>query len=202
MPSALANLMRTMAWSDFPHQDQPEPGPGDIAHGAQIGVDIQPSGFALDHPAGGGTKIRDSIRVTIQFRRDQSWVANWVFNRPQAYQDALLAHEQGHYNLVALLGRDFFLALMRLKANTYQTSAAAQSDLTAASNATAAKAQDLQDRYDTDTKNGTDATAQTRWLGFISTAFTTPASPPQTAADGATIKVPILTVLSQNGITI
>jgi hypothetical protein len=195
-------LVRALSWGDFPHQDQSEPGPGDTAHGAQIGVDINPAGFGLDHPPGGGVRIRDTIQVTIRYRRDSSWVANWVFNRPQSYQDALLAHEQGHYNLVALLGRDFFLALMRLKANNYPTAAAAQADLTAASNSIAAKAQPLQDRYDDDTQNGTDATKQARWLSFINTSFTTPVNPPQTAADGASIKIPILTVLSQNGITI
>jgi hypothetical protein len=201
MPSTLANLMKTLSWNDFPHQRRPEPGPGDTAHGAQIAVDISPSGFGIEHAAG-GIRIRDSIRVSIEFRRHMSWVAEWVFNRPQTYQDSLLAHEQGHYNLVALLGRDFFLALMRLKANTYANAGAAQSDLTATSNATAAKAQALQDRYDTDTTNGTNAQQQARWLGFINTAFTTPVNPPQTAADGVPIKIPILSVLSQNGINI
>ncbi len=202
MPSTLANLLKTLTWNDFPHQRRPEPGPGQTIHGAQIGVDIAPSGFGLDPVPGGGFRIRDSIRVSIEYRRHLSWVADWVFTRPQSYQDALLAHEQGHYNLVALLGRDFFLALMRLKANTYPNAGAAQADLNAASTSIAAKAQDLQDRYDTDTVNGTNASQQARWLGFINTAFTMPVNPPQSAADGTPIKIPILTVLSQNGITI
>ncbi|HEY9141160.1 MAG TPA: hypothetical protein VIN93_09725 [Bryobacteraceae bacterium] len=103
---------------------------------------------------------------------------------------------------MALLGRDFFLSLMRLKATTYANTGAVQADLTAASTATASKAQALQDRYDTDTQNGTNATQQARWLGFITTAFTMPVSPPQTAADGVSVKVPILAVLAQNGIAI
>jgi len=202
MPSRLTNLSKTLTWNDFPRANRPEPPPNGTAHGAQIGVEIVNQGLALEHPAGGGVQIHDSIHVDIRYRRDQSWVANWVFNRPQSYQDGLLAHEQGHYNLVALLGRDFFLSLMRLKAATYPNAGAAQADLTAASAATAGKAQALQDRYDTDTQNGTNATQQARWLGFITTAFTMPVSPPQTAADGAPIKVPILEVLRRNGIVI
>jgi len=202
MPSRLTNLLKTLAWHDFPRVNRPEPAPNVTAHGAQIGVEIVNQGLGLDHAAGGGISIRDSIHVDIRYRRDQRWVANWVFKRPQSYQDGLLAHEQGHYNLVALLGRDFFLSLMRLKATVYPNAGAAQADLTAASAATASKGQALQDRYDVDTKNGTDATQQARWLGFITTAFTMPVSPPQAAADGVPVKVPILTVLAQNGIVI
>jgi hypothetical protein len=202
MPSRLTNLLKALTWNDFPRANRPEPAPNATAHGAQIGVEIVNQGLGLDHPAGGGVHIRDSIHVDIRYRRDQSWVASWVFNRPQPYQDGLLAHEQGHYNLVALLGRDFFLALMRLKATTYPNAAAAQADLTAASTATPSKAQAVQDRYDAATQNGTNATQQARWLGFITTAFTMPLSPPQTAADGVSIKVPILAVLAQNGIVI
>ena len=201
MPSRLTNLSKTLTWNDFPHARRPEPGPNATVHGAQIGVEIVNQGLGLEHPAGGGVLIRDSIHVDIRYRREQSWVATWVFNRPQSYQDGLLAHEQGHYNLVALLGRDFFLSLMLLKANTYPDASAAQADLTAAA-ATASKGQALQDRYDAATQNGTNATQQARWLGFINTAFTMPVSPPQTAADGVPIKVPILAVLAQNGIVI
>jgi hypothetical protein len=171
-------------------------------HGAQIGVEIVNQGFGLDHVAGGGVRIRDSIHVDIRYQRHQSWVANWVFNRPQSYQDGLLAHEQGHYNLLALLGRDFFLSLMRLKAITYPSRGGVQADMDAAFMATAGKGQALQDRYDADTQTGTNATQQARWLGFITTAFTMPVSPPQTAADGTPVKMPILAVLTRNGIVV
>ena len=201
MASTLRNLFRTLTWHDFARVDRTPPGPGEFVHGAQAGVDIVPSGFALDHVPG-GLRIRDSIVVAVTFNSRQSWVANWVFTRPAAFQDGLLAHEQGHYNLLALLARDFFLGLMQLKANTYPDARAAQADLTAVSDRTAAKGQDLQDRYDADTVNGSDAAQQARWLGFIQTAMTTPVNPPQTAADGTPIKCPILSVLSQNGITI
>lgn len=202
MPSRLTNLLKTLTWNDFPHVNRPQPAPNETIHGAQIGVEIVNQGLGIEHAASGGVRIRDSIHVDIRYRRDQSWVANWVFNRPQSYQNGLLAHEQGHYDLVALLGRDFFLSLMRLKANTYPNVGAIQADLTAASTATASKGQALQDRYDADTQKGTNATQQARWLGFINRAFTIPVSPPQTAADGTPIKTPIPAVLAQNGIVI
>jgi hypothetical protein len=124
MPSKLHNLFRTLAWSDFPRANKPAPGPGEFVHGAQCKTDIVPSGFALDK-VGSLYRIRDSIDVKIEYRRNESWVANWVFKESKSFQDDLLNHEQGHYNIAALFGRDFFLALMRLKPKTYANAAAA-----------------------------------------------------------------------------
>lgn len=203
MPSSMRNLSRTLTWNDFPRVQRPVPSPGQFVEAAETAADIVPAGFGLESaPGGGGVRIRDSITVTIEFRRHQSWVANWVFTRPPSFQTALLAHEQGHYNIAALFGRDFFLALMRLKANTYPDAAGAQADLNAAQTDIAAKAQPAQDRYDVDTQNGTNATQQARWNGFINAAFTQPANPLEQAADGTPIKITLLKVLAQAGINL
>jgi hypothetical protein len=202
MASRLNNLLKTLTWNDFPRVNVPAPAPGQFIDLAQTKADIVHSGLGLDRLPGGGARIRDSIVVTIDFRRSQSWVANLVFTRPQSVQDDLLAHEQGHYNITALIGRDFFLELMRLKANTYPDANAVQADLTAAQENTVAKAQQAQDRYDADTQNGNDATQQSRWNGFISTAFTQSVSPPRSAPDGTSIKVPLLSVLGRAGINL
>jgi len=153
-------------------------------------------------PGGGGARLRDSVVVTVEFRRHESWVANWVFTQPQSFQDDLLAHEQGHYNIAALFGRDFFLALMRLKANSYSGASGVQTDLNRLQQDIVAKAQPAQDRYDDDTHNGYDAAQQARWNGFINAAFTRSASPPQQAPDGTPIKVTLLSVLAQSGINL
>lgn len=203
MPSRLVNLFRTLSWSDFPHVDHQAPAAGQTVEGAATQADISPSGFAMDSiPGTRSFRIRDSITVSIEFRRNSSWVANWVFDQSQSFQDSLLAHEQGHYNIAALIGRDFFLELMQLKANQYNSAAAAQADLTAVSARTAGKAQAAQDRYDADTANGTNTAQQTIWNAFITSAFTMPVSPARQAADGTPIKVPLLTVLSQAGINL
>ena len=80
-------------------------------------------------------------------------------------------HEQGHYNITALIGRDFFQALLLLLTKTYTNSASAKADLTATRAKFLAQAQPTSDRYDLDTQNGTDLAKQSQWNGLMSTAF-------------------------------
>lgn len=202
MPSRLLNLTRVLTWNDFARVKGGPP-PGQTIEVAQTAADIVPSGFGVERVPGGHTiRMRDSVEVKIEFKPKESWVFEWVFTQPQQYQSDLLNHENGHYKIVALIGRDFFLALMALKGNTYPSAGALQAGLNQASTNIAQKAQPAQDKYDDLTKNGNDPAQQTLWDGYISKAFTTAVNPPQQAADGTSIKIPLLTVLSQAGITI
>ena len=202
MPSKLLNLMRVLTWNDFKQLKQSPPA-GSTVEVAQTATDIVPSGFGVEHMVGSSSvRLKDTVEVRIELKAKESWVFDWVFTQSQAYQTDLLNHENGHYKIVALIGRDFFLALMKLKANTYANAGALQADLNQVKKATAEKAQPAQDKYDDDTKNGTDSAQQKLWDGYISKAFNTPVSPAEQAADGTPIKIPLLTVLSQAGINI
>ena len=197
MASQLLNLFRTLSWSDFPTRQASAPGPNDPpADAAATMVNVLPSGLSL---AGSPPNLRlaDTITVTIAFDPVNSYKNSWVMTMPQAFQDNMLVHEQGHYNLTALLARDFFLQLMAMKANAYATAAAMQADLNAAQAATVARAQEISDDYDAGTSHGSDANGQATWNGYITTAFNQAASPPQTAADGTPIKVKLIDVLTQ-----
>ena len=202
MASKLLNLMRVLSWNDFTKLNQ-SPAPGSTAEVAQTATDIVPSGFAVEHVVGSSSvRLKDTIEVKIEFKPKESWVFNWVFTQPASYQNDLLNHENGHYKIAALIGRDFFLALMKLKANTYANAAALQADLDQVKKSIAAKAQPAQDKYDVDTKNGRDSGQQSLWDGYITKSFSTPVNPAEQAADGTPIKIPFLTVLSQAGINI
>jgi len=202
MASRLLNLMRVLTWNDFTKLKQ-SPAPGSTAEVAQTATDIVPSGIATEPIVGSSSvRLKDTIEVRIEFKPKESWVFNWVFTQPQSYQDDLLNHENGHYKIAALIGRDFFLALMKLKANAYANTAALRADIDRVKKAIAEKAQPAQDKYDDDTKNGTDSRQQTLWDGYISKASITPVNPAEQAADGTPIKIPLLTVLSQAGINI
>lgn len=111
-------------------------------------------------------------------------------------------HEQGHFSLAVLLARDFFLDLMGLKGNTYQSKADAESDFNALKNDRNSNFVKIIKKYDDLTKHGTVAAEQAKWDGFIHKAFTVPKAPAEQAADGAPIKVRLLDVLSQGGIVI
>lgn len=171
MASSLKNLHRTLTWKDFTPKDLPAPQAGQTSfEAAQTGASVSTTGLALEK-ASGGFRIRDSIVVTIVLNASQTWVAKWMLNNPQSQLDALLVHEQGHYDITALSGRDLYNALTALVGKTYSSAGAAQADINAAQGPLASSAQPISDRYDTDTTNGKDATKQGQWNGYIQTAF-------------------------------
>lgn len=172
MASKLVNLHRTLAWGDFNRVDFPVPEPGQKVDTAQTAANGVPSGIVLDSAGGGQYKLRDSIVVTIVLDKSQCWVAKWVFTaKDQTYQNNLLKHEQGHYDITALVGRDLYNALVALRSNTYSSGTDAKSDMDAQVQKFGGMAQPISDRYDVDTANGTDAAQQASWNGYISTAF-------------------------------
>ena len=199
MASQLVNLRKTLVWkTDFgAGKNLPNPGPNTTVETAFTKAHAEVKGIFLD-PVGKAYKLRDSIVVTVVFDSPTadpddvsdagSWVASWVYTKLQAYQDSLLVHEQGHYDITALLARDYYNALIALKAKTYNSVADAKQDLEAAKKSAAAASQPTIDRYDADTTKGTDAGQQAKWNGYISTAF------------GGSGTFP--SVLAQNGITI
>ena len=147
-------------------------------------------------------RLSDSVTVTASFDRQSSFKKSWVAQLPQSDQDDLLAHEQGHYDLNALLSRDFFLAVMELKSKTYTTQHQLTTDISNLDTAILSKSKPAQERYDKITKAGADKTEQANWLAMIQTAFNTPVSPPQLTPDNIPIKVPILTALANGGIVL
>ena len=119
-----------------------------------------------------------------------------------AYATDLLKHEQGHYDIVALLARDLFIEIMQLKSNTYPNAPAALADLRPIIAKFNGKAEKVSVIYDSvnETNHGVNSAQQAKWNSMISKAFTVPRSPPMSAPDGTPYKVPFLDALSQSGI--
>ena len=204
MPSQLHNLRRTLTWGDFTRRQAAAPGPGQTVSGAET---VTSYGLSLRTEVVPGAKpvrfrIKDDVSVTITLQKQQSWVASWVLQRPAAEQARLLEHEQGHYDLVALLARDMFIDLMQLKANSYATNNAATTDATKVRQRYDVKMGPLQRRYDTDTNHGLNPTAQARWNGFVQSAFTQARNPPVSAPDGTPYKARLLDVLQAAGVSV
>ena len=91
---------------------------------------------------------------------------------------------------------------MGLKAKTYPNGNAALADLRPILNRFNGKAQAISTIYDSvsETNHGNDPVAQARWNSMFNRAFNEARSPQVTAPDGAVYKIPLLDVLSQNGI--
>lgn len=207
MGSQLIGLRRTLSWDNFQRRHSPAPGAGQFAIGAETHAGINQNNITAKVESIPGSnptryRVKDDITITVTFGAD-SWVEDWVMARDQAFRDNLLNHEQGHYNIVALLARDTFIELMQLKSQTFNTNMDAQRAIARVWTEGTSKAQAIQDLYDEERQahHGANAAGQTRWDGFIDSAFTTPRTPPMSAPDGTPYKITLRSVLTAAGLT-
>ena len=208
MASRLDNLFKTLNWGNFSRRSV-TPSPGQRIHVALTSVFINPTlpqPTIIPVPGSRPTvyQLNDSVVVKVEFDPAGSWVSDWVFTQSQAFQDQLLNHEQGHYNLTALVARDLFVDLMLLKGRTFRTSSEginAIRPIIAPLQTTPHISQRISNLYDSnnETKNGYDQTAQQRWDGYIRTAFNTARSSGTMAPGGVAHKVRIVDVLRNAG---
>jgi hypothetical protein len=178
MASTLNGLTKALTWNDYTTTKTlppPDPSnPASLVEGAFTQAAFTANfSYAWDDKAK-GYKIQDTIVVNITFDDSASWQANWRATQTQAVQDGLLKHEQGHYDIAALLGRDLYNALVKQEAQVYpEVNQGANAK--AAANQTIADAkkylQPTQNRYDLDTSHGQNPTGQSAWNGYISNAF-------------------------------
>lgn len=201
MPSKLVGLIKTLQWNDFgkPRKDAP-PKPGQVKTAAF--TKAVPSFTGVNFNAAPGTKqlqLADTVTVTVTLS-STSFVNDWVFTvMDQAFQDALLNHEQHHYDIGALLARDFFIDIMQMKAKTFASATAANTEFNTIKAATIDKQKKVEDLYDAETQSGRIAAQQTNWDGFIKSAFTTPRPGGGSAPDGKPYKKTLIQVLKDAG---
>jgi hypothetical protein len=205
MASQLVGLNRALTWHDFRQVTRTAPAPGQIANAAQTQTNVSSGNLSL--PPMRGTRpqqyqLADTISVTIKFDAAQSWKASWIATLPQTDQDRILKHEQGHYDLVALLGRDFFIELMQLKTKTYSNLSGFRTDFGGLDTRYLKRIQPIQTKYDSETNHGRIQIRQDNWNAFINSAFTAPRVPPVVGPDGVPLKQPILDVLANAGIVL
>jgi len=193
MASQLRNRVYAVQWTDFVAHP-----PANAAQDAHIETRADLN-YAYS-TGSGGTRLSDSVTVTIQLLRPQSWAKKQRINSwPQQARNVLLKHEQGHYDITALMGRDMFIDLMALKTQTFSSVNALQNEVRTIAQRYAP--QPVHTKYDSvsETNHGGNATQQLVWDGYIRTAFTQARSPAVTAPDGAAYKIRLLDVLRNAG---
>jgi hypothetical protein len=202
MASSLVGLFKTLTWNDFQGTPDPTKPKLDAFTSASLTLPV-----LTPKPAPGGKQFHfeDNVAITIAMNNQKSWKrsAN-IASRGNQYSIDLLNHEQGHYNLTALLARDLFIEIMQLKAKTYPNPGAALADLALIVNKFNGKSEKAAKKYDevSQTNHGANAGSQTTWDGMIQKAFTQARTPAVSAPDGTPYKIPILDVLSLAGITL
>ena len=83
MGSSLSGLRKALAWSDFRRKRMPPPEAGESGTAAQTSTVF--SAPALQSKVIDGSKpvtyrLADTINIAIRLKRDECWVATWVFD--------------------------------------------------------------------------------------------------------------------------
>jgi hypothetical protein len=153
--------------------------------------------------------LADTIVATVNFDGARSW--KQIGPLSLKGEQLLLDHEQGHFDLTALIARDCFIDLMQLKAKTFPSRQAGQAEANQIVADYQSKLSRIQTTYDKDTTHGAWVTPymammaerkesfQNKWEGFIQRARTEKRQPQVIAPDGSIYLVPLLKVLDDGG---
>lgn len=216
-PSRLVGLDRVLKWDDYKGARAPATAPPNALAATRSEIDRRVGGAlpgtASFEGSGGAFKLKDSVVITVSIN-PISWKSSAVAALPYLEDKLLLEHEQGHYNIAALLARDQFIEIMALKGRTFASQAEGARALAAITSRYDADLTKVDNLYDD--KGETDhipwvkvmarpvekSDPQKKWERYIDKAFTQERSTGETAPNGAAYKVQLVDVLKQAGHTI
>jgi len=151
----LSGWPRDLTWDDFPEVSSDPDGIGEYA---QISCEVtQPDQLSVQRQHGQLLVVGLSVNISIV--RDQCWAVRG-HKTPE-----LLSHEQGHYNITGLTGRDMGNEIMAARAGTTDQ---LQTRITQIIQRTRERATALNERYDSETNHGINREAQQTWDDRIS----------------------------------
>lgn len=171
-------LTKKLTWGNFKPRKLPAPAPGVTATAAETLATIIPSPRRLNfNPVKGTSPVQyqmvEKPNVTVSFTAE-SWKASFIATFPQSTQDALLAHEQLHYLIMAVFARDLANELTALQKKTFQAPEDGISELDDIwLRFSSVEGQRIQDKYDGDTKHDpvAYATEQKKWRDAVEEAL-------------------------------
>jgi hypothetical protein len=149
-------LDRTMDFRDFKSRSKPMPKKGTFDIAALTLVGIGADGIGVTEQKVDGKTVYKVNEITVRIVFDaNSWVASYVIGEWSVDdRNALRAHEQVHYMIGALSGRDYMDDLDALRQTSYPKAKDATAAIDAVKkNYTKDMIQQLQNAYDAKTKN-------------------------------------------------
>src|SRR5262245_14150379 len=168
-------LDRKLAWKDFQTQAISAPAPGQVVKSAAT-MPVFTHGPLACNPTTTKPIAYKTTKPTVTISLNpNSWATKFVSNCPHAYQDALLDHEQQHFMIGALSGRDMHDDLNDLTGKSYVSAGDGVADMQSVlSTYSQVEVQKIQDKYDADTKHDPvgHATEQAKWKAAIADAKT------------------------------
>lgn len=145
---------RSIAWSEF---SEISSRPQSIAEDAQIHSEVS-SPSRLNVARENGQFRLPNYPAKLDVVRDDTWVVTG------AKSDALLAHEQVHFDITGLSGRDMVREMLALRARTTDE---LQREVTRITQRYQELANNLTEQYDRETNHGRDTDQQRRWANHI-----------------------------------
>src|ERR1041385_7492150 len=113
MPSKLVGLFKTLTWNDF--QGPPDPKKPSLDAFTSAGF-VLPVINPVLIPGTTNLHFDDNVVITVSMNSGKSWKRQSNINaKGTTYATDLLKHEQGHYDINALIARDLFIEIMQLK---------------------------------------------------------------------------------------
>ena len=175
MASALSGVDRKLRWTDFTSVAAPPPitPPPAYPPGAMTDAEINVRGLQLDvvwlGAPGPFYKIRDSLIVRVSLNPD-SWRLASLSTAPGPDQVWLLKHEQGHYDIHALLARDYYQRVRSMMDQPFTNPADAREQLSDHLDATLRRVEAMNRDYDATTWGGSKREVQWSWWCAIERA--------------------------------
>jgi len=145
-------LDKKLKWGDFEEIEGDPPEDGVFAQAAETSVSLgTATGTKVDPVKGSDPTVYRLVSIpTVNIAwQSTNWVMEWVFKWDKKHQDDLLDHEQIHYLIFALAGRDCHNRLKEIKKTDYDDVDVAVADIE--KSFTLFSVQDIHDKYDKDT---------------------------------------------------
>ena len=202
MASVLTGVDRKLLWSDFQAVANAPAGAPEGAAAQTIPNHTATGGVPHNVAATGLAPIfmiPDNLVINV-FLQNDSWRLDSVSNWTGAEQVWLIKHEQGHYDIHALLVRDFFVRIQAMIGQPFSDAAALQSQLIDHRAATIGRIAGLQDDYDNDTANSRNGSEQWTWWNAIERASQLHRVPLVTGADGRFLRLELIDALTAAGL--
>ena len=194
-----------MQWSNYGNPRAGTRTPGSAAAKTHTTMNLGVPQFAR---VAGSSPARyalvDNFTVTAGFDQSQSFVMAWLLKESPAFQNGMRNHEQHHYDITALVCRDFFIDVMLLKPQTFASEQAGKNAVSALKQGSILKVPTIHALYDTEVhpehlKNNVTGPRQKAWDGYVSAAFSQARVPASQSSDGKAHKVRLIDVLRADG---
>ena len=202
MASRLTGVYRKLKWSDFRvFETVPAGIPANVV--AETLVSHTELGGDTRRIAGAGGsaifEVADNLVINV-FLQTNTWRLASLSRRTGAQQAWLIKHEQGHYDIYALLARDFYYRAQAMIGVPFSSNNALINQVNAHRAATLGREDAIQKAYDADTESSQNRSEQWAWWSAIERASQLHRSPLVTGPDGRYLRIELADALAKAGL--